>query len=83
MEKNKCKKCGSKFSRKDNLKRHQNKCEKSHHDSLSETEMMNLHRGFGVEGKEGKIVFNKKEIMSPPTNTEEKSLFTGSIEFFD
>ena len=79
MEKNKCENCGSKFSRKDNLKRHQNKCEKSYHDSLGATEMMNLHRGFGVEGKEGKIVFNKKEIMSPPTNTEEKSNYSQAL----
>ena len=79
MEKNKCENCGSKFSRKDNLKRHQNKCEKSHQDSLSATEMMNLHRGFGVEGKEEKIVFNKKEITTPPTNKEEKSNYSQAL----
>ena len=79
MEKNKCENCGSKFSRKDNLKRHKNKCEKNHDDSLSATEMMNLHRGFGVEGKEGKMEFNQKEIMSPPTNKEEKSNYSQAL----
>ena len=40
---------------------------------------MNLHRGFGVEGEEGKIVLNKKEIMTPATNKEEKSNYSQAL----